>query len=342
MKYLNQVAVNSKLKWLPYIIMGYMAMAFIWWACLLWRKNDQIFLAQSQLLEIKFSPANGGINITQFQQTKEFLNLVKTRDGQRKMIVGEAIFFILILITGFYLILRATAKEIYNEHLRQNFQLSITHELKSPVAAIQLILDTLIQRELPDDKRKGLYKTGVKETKRLNDLINDILLAANLEYGWQPNKEPILLRAIATIALHRIKLRYPDVQIKEVYDDTLKPIHLDKTGIEAVLYNLLENAVKYNDNTQKQLDISIESLPTGGQRISIIDNGNGIAQEEKKKVFQKFYRSGAEGTRQTKGTGLGLYIVYQIVLAHGGALVVKDNKPRGTIFQIDFPNKTSL
>ena len=231
------------------------------------------------------------------------------------------------------------ARKHQNEQARQNFQLSITHELKSPVAAIQLILDTLLQRELPDDKRKGLHLAASKETKRLNDLINDILLAANLEYGWKPNKEPNLLASLAAKAVQRIQLQYPEVIIKEQYEAELKPILIDKTGMETVFHNLLENAVKYNDSAQKEIEITVKALPTSGQQsITIKDNGKGITDEEKRKVFQKFYRSGAEATRKTKGTGLGLYIVQQVVLAHEGTLTVKDNEPQGTILRIELPN----
>ena len=103
----------------------------------------------------------------------------------------------------------------------------------------------------------------------------------------------------------------------------------------SVALNLLENAVKYGDQSPN-IDTQI-SQKNGSIFCEISDNGIGISDKEKKHIFKKFYRVGSEETRTTKGTGLGLYIVKEIVKAHGGEIRVEDNFPKGTRFKITLP-----
>ena len=109
----------------------------------------------------------------------------------------------------------------------------------------------------------------------------------------------------------------------------------DYSAIRSVIINLLENAVKYSDRVP---EINI-GLTSNNERcnIEISDNGIGIDQSERKKIFEKFYRVGNEDQRKTKGTGLGLYIVDQIVRAHNGSITVSSNQPKGTIFNVFLP-----
>ena len=97
-----------------------------------------------------------------------------------------------------------------------------------------------------------------------------------------------------------------------------------------LLNNLLDNALKYSD---KETDVKVELKKINGKVVlKIIDKGEGIADEEKKRIFQKFYRVGSETTRKTKGTGLGLYLCKRIVHDHKGTITVHDNVPKGSIF----------
>lgn len=109
----------------------------------------------------------------------------------------------------------------------------------------------------------------------------------------------------------------------------------DRMGLTSVVTNLIENAIKYsNDATNIRVSVSEEDNHVV---FKIADQGYGIPDAEKKKVFQKFYRVGQEETRKTKGTGLGLYIVDRILELHKGKVSVKDNQPSGSIFEVVLP-----
>jgi signal transduction histidine kinase len=114
----------------------------------------------------------------------------------------------------------------------------------------------------------------------------------------------------------------------------MPPVQADKTGLTSVLQNLLENAVKYAPQGAPVV-LTVERKD-GKVRLQVADQGQGIPESEKKAVFEKFYRLGNADRPNTSGTGLGLYIVDQVVKAHGGTIVVTDNKPTGTIFTIEF------
>ena len=109
----------------------------------------------------------------------------------------------------------------------------------------------------------------------------------------------------------------------------------DQSGWTSVVTNLLENAIKYADG-KPSITVSLEGTANGAI-LSVADQGPGIPDAEKKRIFEKFYRIGSEETRRAKGTGLGLFIVNQIVKAHGGNIQVLNNQPRGTVFRIEIP-----
>lgn len=109
----------------------------------------------------------------------------------------------------------------------------------------------------------------------------------------------------------------------------------DKTLVQMAVNNLLENAVKYTP-PGKPVKVSVEEK-NGHATLIVADNGPGIPDSEKSKVFNKFYRIGSEETRKAKGTGLGLYLTLKIVKQHKGKITVRDNEPNGAIFEICFP-----
>src|SRR5690606_13217691 len=113
-------------------------------------------------------------------------------------------------------------------------------------------------------------------------------------------------------------------------------LHADKFAITNVVTNLVENAIKYSPpcaNVEVNLYKKAENLI-----FSVADHGIGIPDEEKRLIFNKFYRIGNESTRKTKGTGLGLYIVKSVLQKHNASITVKDNKPSGSVFEVTFEN----
>jgi len=327
---------NIQLRILSYGVIAYMMLAFAWWSILLFTKNRDAYEAKRDSMRLMMI-AREAIPPTDeaFYNSPAFLDLKKKYEGQEYMILGEASVFVLSLAIGVWLINRGYNKEMTAAQQRRNFLLSITHELKSPIASIRLVLETFQRRELPRDKAESLIRNGLMETERLNKLVNDLLLSAKLESAYQLHPEPVNLAQLLEDIFEQVEAKYPKASFtfnkQTAIEDTLG----DVAGLTSVILNLLENAVKYSGE-EPDIEARI-SQHYGMIRMEIADQGIGIAEREKNKIFEKFYRVGNEDTRKTKGTGLGLYIVNEIVRAHKGKIAVLDNSPRGTVFRVDIP-----
>ena len=329
---------NIRLRFLSYLVIAYMMMAFTWWTVLLFTKNRDAFDAKSELMKIGMI-AEGVIKTdAQFLASHQYESLSKLYTRQEWMIVGEAVVFVISLVFGVYLINRGYNKEMVASQQSRNFLLSITHELKSPIASIRLVLETLLKRELPREKTTQLQGNALKETERLNTLVNNLLFSAKLESTYQANKEPLDLHELLEEIISKLSDKYPDASFTFKQEGEMPYFQGDKMGMISVALNLLENAVKYSGNGGKATIEAHLSMQEDGQiKLEIKDQGVGIPEKEKKQIFQKFYRVGNEDTRTAKGTGLGLYIVDQIIRAHSGRISVHDNEPRGSVFEILLP-----
>ncbi len=326
---------NIRLRLLSYVVIAYMLMAFAWWSVLLFTKNRDAFYAKSDYLKLVLV-AKGEVKTNEeFYRSGAYQDLSRHYQRQEWMILGEAMVFVFSLIVGIWLINRGYNKEVNAAKQRRNFLLSITHELKSPIASIRLVFETMLKRELKREQQEKLMNTGLFETDRLHMLVEDLLLSAKLETAYQPYLEPVNVAELLQDLVHKLQIKYP-IAVFHYKESATHPIVIgDKSGLTSVALNLLENAVKYSADTQ-QIDVSLEQK-NGHIRFAVADQGIGIPDKEKTQIFEKFYRVGSEDTRKTKGTGLGLYIVEQIVKAHRGTIEVLDNEPKGTIFRVELP-----
>ena len=251
------------------------------------------------------------------------------------MVVGEGTVFLLLLIFGLYKIKQAYEKEEALSNQQKNFFLSISHELKTPIAATKLQLQTLQKHKLDEEKQNELISNALIETERLNTLIDNVLLAGRLdseEFFFK--KEKANISEVIESTLNRY---YKSEILKnELVFNIEKNLfcEIDKMAFPSIIINIIDNAIKYSFG-HKHIQVK---LNTTGSRInfSVSDLGCGISEDDKKKIFKKFYRSGNEETRATKGTGLGLYIVNYLVLKHNASLTVRNNIPKGSIFEIKF------
>ena len=250
------------------------------------------------------------------------------------MLVGEGSVFLLIVIGGILMIRRAFQREIEVNENQQNFLMSVTHELKSPIAAVKLQLQTLKSRPLDDEKRAELYEHSLKEINRLDGLVANILLTKSIEnQSFYLNKSEVeldkLILEVVDDLNHGILNSFKiDLQLESC------TLNADREAIRSLLINLLENAGKYSTE-RKEI---VVRLAMKKERIvlNVIDFGKGINDDDKSKVFEKFKRVESEMTRQSKGTGLGLFIVKHIVDEHGGTIELKDNQPSGLNLEITF------
>ena len=321
---------NTKIRLLSNVVIIYLLFAFAWWSVLLYQKNRDTFQAKANLLQLQYQLEHPDLG-DEFEESRLFQELKSRFQRQEWMILGEGLFFVISLMIGIWLINRAYYKEMTAAQQQKNFILSITHELKSPIATIRLVLDTFIKRTLPEDTIRSLSRNGLKETERLLALVNDLLLSARLETAYQPNLEMVELCSL----IQDILQNYPGKNIQLQCDAATISMVADKTGITSIMTNLIENGLKYAPENARLL-ISLKPSDSNLD-IVVADEGYGIPDKEKKRIFTKFYRIGNEDTRKSKGTGLGLYIVAEIVRAHKGSISVLDNLPSGTRFIINLP-----
>ncbi|MFZ4544937.1 MAG: sensor histidine kinase [Saprospiraceae bacterium] len=330
---------NINLKIISNTVVIYMLLAFMWWALLLHRKNNDAFAAKAELMSIKLK-AEGIVTTTeQLLAQPQYLLLKSKYDHQEAMIYGEGLVFILSLLFGIYMINLGHKSKVDGEMQTRNFLLSITHELKSPLTSIRLAMETIQKRDLDRENTIKLCNNGIQESDRLINLVNDLLLAAKVESSYQPLWERLDIQEKIDFAVQNYRHKYPEANIEWHPQKNSVFLKADKSGIQSVIDNLIDNALKYSFE-DKHIKISLEDNETK-VKFKIADNGIGISEENKRKIFEKFYRVGNEDTRRTKGTGLGLYIVNEIIKLHKGKITVSDNQPSGTVFTISLPKSVA-
>jgi two-component system, OmpR family, sensor histidine kinase CiaH len=248
--------------------------------------------------------------------------------------IGEGSTFLFLILLGALYVYREVRRQIRLQLQQQNFMMAVTHELKTPIAVTKLNLETLIKHKLDGEKQQKIIRTALQETNRLDTLANNILIASQLEGGgYVPTKEVLDLAGLSEQCLRDFRGRFPDREWTANIQPGVTVIG-DSFLLQLLIGNLLENALKYSPR-EGAIALTLEKK---GRHtlLSVKDQGSGISDEEKKKIFTKFYRSGQESTRQTKGTGLGLYLCRKIAADHKATLKVTDNSPVGSIFTVTF------
>jgi signal transduction histidine kinase len=223
--------------------------------------------------------------------------------------------------------------------MQRSFVANVTHELKSPIASIQLALETLAMREMSPDRRSEFLSMMLDDTERLAALVDRILDAARIEKRWgRYRREPVSMRRFVEDVLSEDRHLFEKDGHNVVFEgggDARAAI--DRSALRVVLSNLIENAARYSPRGST---IRIRLLRDLRHcRLEIQDSGSGIARKDLRNVFKMFWR-GVESkpTRSSRGTGLGLYIVRNIVNDHGGKVwAVSAGPGRGSIFSVRLP-----
>ena len=249
------------------------------------------------------------------------------------MILSEGSVFFLILILGLWKIRSSIKKELKFSERQNNFLLSVTHELKTPLAANKLYLQTIVKRDLDATKRTELIEKAIAENQRLEVMIDNILNATRLDNQVvQLHKEHLNLSDLFQQIADRFnKSLQVDLIQLEIETDVF--IDADSFMIETVINNLIENALKYAGH-QKTIILYLKQTENKRVIFGVKDEGPGVTLDSQIEIFEKFMRSGNEETRSQKGTGLGLFIAAEFIKIHGGRIVYKNNKPLGANFEI--------
>lgn len=249
------------------------------------------------------------------------------------MLIGEGIVFVILMYIGFRYLNKSIRREFRLAQMQRTFLLSVTHELKTPIAAVKLFLDTLKTRKLSEVQTTALLNDALKETKRLQSLSENILLVQRLEGKVEKLfSEEVNLSEL----LHSEVQRFSEIFNCKIMADIEDNIVMngDKHLLQSLCDNLIENALKY---APAGSSVEIKARHHNHKiTLEVKDSGVGIPDSDKAHIFQKFYRVGNEETRSHKGTGLGLYIAESIVKLHRGRIFAADNQPTGTIMTVEF------
>jgi len=307
-----------------WVLLSYIIAALIWWFIALSTQNRE--MAQLKETDLR----NAGM------LTETSLHDIKDQERRKNaQYIGEGVTFFLLILGGAIFVYRAVKRQLKQSQEQQNFMMAVTHELKTPIAVAKLNLETLQKRKLEEAQQNKLIQNTLEEANRLNALCNNMLISSQIEAGgYRFTKEELNLSDILESAIDDHQGRYAQRLFTRNIREGIY-IQGDQVLLQIAFNNLLENAIKYSP---KETAVNIELvIQNSTALISIADQGPGIAAEERKKVFRKFYRLGNEATRQAKGTGLGLYLTRRIVLAHKGNININDNPQGGSIFVISLP-----
>lgn len=323
---------RKKIRWATFIywlMLIYIIAALAWWLISLERQS-------SELANFKFKQLSTTIDsvTSPGPYLSEYQNIATFRKRQAFKHIGEGIFFLALIILAAIFVYRTVRRQFKQQQQQQNFMMAITHELKTPIAVARLNLETLQKYTLDPEKQKRLIHTTLEETSRLNFLTNNILIASQLEGGgYKVTKDELDLTDLLRDCVQDFRNRFTDrVFIEETEADV--DIKGDPLLLQILINNLLENAIKYSPRESpitavlKKTDAIVQ--------LEVKDEGPGIPDEEKKKIFARFYRIGSEATRNTKGTGLGLYLCSKIADDHDADISVTNNIPRGSNFVVRF------
>ncbi len=263
-----------------------------------------------------------------------------------RMFAFEGPFFLVVMLLGLWVIAHSLASEREFKRRQQNFLMAATHEFRTPISTLRLLVQTLELRELPKEKQRTYLTHMSQEIIRLEDLSERLLATARLEQGLnRANISTHDLNQVVSQALSRqrdvLEARGAVIHL-ELWPQAL-PVELDPEAFTLVLSNLLENAVKYSPNSSKPVWVRLKAQEPQALRSSnpqalleVEDRGSGVQVGEIANLFEPFYRSGDEQTRETRGLGLGLYLVRSITRLMGGS-VEAEALEQGSRFTVRLP-----
>lgn len=306
-----------------WFILLYIIAALVYWFISLQAQNTK--MTDLMLNQLKHD------DIGYYEKASKILDFKKRKTAQY---IGEGSMFLALILIGAVFVYRATRRQLTLSAQQQNFMMAVTHELKTPIAVTRLNLETMQKRKLEEHQQQKMINTTLQEVNRLNSLCNNILLASQLEAGeYKISKNEVNVSELAKRVYNDFKVRHPSRELDGTFEDDLF-VTGEELLLEMLMSNLIENAIKYSP---KNSPVTVALYKNSkGVAFCVKDEGPGIEESERHKIFDKFYRVGNEATRTSKGTGLGLYLSKKIAKDHNAEITVENNDAKGSVFTVTF------
>jgi len=223
--------------------------------------------------------------------------------------------------------------------VRSQFVASVSHELKTPLTSIRMFAETLAMGRGRDERTRSEYlETIVNESERLARLVDNVLDFSKIEQGKKIYRlRPTRLEEVASSAARAMQfpLAQQGFKLRVSVQEQMPELKADPDAIQQAILNLLTNAMKYSGDA-REIDLSL-SARNGDAVIEVANHGLGLAPEEQKRIFDKFYRAPSHESHLIAGTGLGLTLVAHIARAHGGRVEVESAPGIGSTFRVFLP-----
>ena len=228
------------------------------------------------------------------------------------------------------------------EAVRRDFVANVSHELRTPLTIVGGFAETLQDPDIPPERRTEFARTIYTNTQRMQRIVDELLDLSRIESGhWKPRPQAVEISGVAAEVFARVSAAAAkkDVSLETKIDQTASVIHADRTALEQILLNLVENALRH---TGEGGSITIETAAArNGVLLEVRDTGAGILPEHLPRIFERFYRADSGRSREAGGTGLGLAIVKHLVEAHGGSVNADSVVASGTTIRIFFPESVT-
>ncbi len=260
--------------------------------------------------------------------------ILRTGNGQREVIASPA--NSIDMLCGLVVFIMDVTEKQELETMRREFTSNVSHELKTPLTTIYGISDMLANGMVQQEDVAQFGGNIRSEAERLINLINDIVSLSKLDEDSAPREnESVEIYALAEEVLGRLKLSAEEKNVTVSLNGDRVSLIGSRTILSEVLYNLCDNAIKYNVEGGK-LDVKVSHIPQM-VIITVSDTGMGIPKQHIGRIFERFYRVDKSRSRKIKGTGLGLSIVKHGVMYHNGNIHVESESGKGTVFTVELP-----
>ncbi len=354
---------NRKLSSAFFLIAVFLTAQLVWWILFFSHQSEKsvrerkLNLAKSQKLIQKLwkksSPKRQKTLLTLCQ--KEFAKIIhcspplfklrrepldRMRENKKRylrMLLLEGLFFFSMMLLGLFLLWQGLLAERELKERQQSFMSAVTHELRTPIGTIRLLIDTILSRELEREREKHYLRQIERQLQRLQSLCEKLLAAATLSQPSQTDSTKTPINSSIKNLIQKLPEQPKDVAIKFIPSNEEIFIEIPPFHLELILSNLIDNAIKHNPNRNKTVQIETYKRENSAH-IEITDNGPGIPKRELKKLFLPFYR--LKRDQKTRGLGLGLYIAKTLCENTGGKITYRPLSP-GSKFILSWPEVKS-